>query len=150
MKPDARTKSWLIEQGFKPWRVEVWNSFSHKKYDLFWIADYLGLPKINSGRKGLIGIQVTGASGRAVHRTDLLSKTPKKQMLKRWLFNGHAFEIHSWQKEAIHGRGKRKDWVLTRERAILSPMGKVSFEEIVDEENKVDTQERENDENAID
>lgn len=53
-------------------------------------------------------------------------------MLKRWLCNGLAFELHSWQKEAVHGRGKRKDWVLTRERAILSPKGKVSFEEITD------------------
>lgn len=132
MKPDARTKAWLIEQGFKPWRVEVWNSFSRKKYDLFWIADYVGLPKLNSpwrGKTALLGVQVTGASGRSAHRNALLHEAPKKQMLKRWLYNGLLFEIHSWQKETIHGRGKRKDWVLTRERAILSPVGKVSFEE---------------------
>ena len=135
MKPDARTKAWLIEQGFKPWRVEVWNSFSHKKYDLFWIADYVGLPKLNSPWRGivqLLGVQVTGANGRASHRTDLLHLPPKKTMLKRWLYNGLGFELHSWQKEAVHGRGKRKDWTLTREKAIMSPTGKVSFEELPD------------------
>lgn len=134
MKPDARTKAWLIEQGIKPWRVEVWNQYAHKKYDLFWIADYVGLPKLNSpwhGRIQLLGVQVTGASGRASHRHDLLHTPPKKQMLKRWLYNELTFELHSWQKEGK--RGERKLWTLTREKAILSPEGKVSFDEITEE-----------------
>lgn len=108
----------------------MWNPFAHKKYDLFWIADYVGLPRLNSPwfrKVNFFGVQVCQGSDLASHRTDLLTKTPKKQALKRWLWNGNYFELHSWQKEAIHGRGKRKDWTLSREIAILSPTGNVSF-----------------------
>lgn len=127
MKPDARTKGWLVENGWVPWRVEVFNAWSHKKSDLFYICDYVALHAMHELR-GVLGIQVTDASNRAAHRTDLLHDETKAPKLLLWLSCGNPFELHSWQKEGA--RGSRKLWTLSRERAILSPEGKVSFEEI--------------------
>lgn len=131
MKPDARTKAWLQENGYEPWRVEQFNYWSKKKLDLYFICDYVGLCK--NHERGLLGVQVTDGTNRAGHREALLHSETKGPMLRLWLGNRCPFEIHSWQKEAVHGRGKRKEWVLTRERAILSPEGKVSFEEVENE-----------------
>lgn len=122
MKPDQRTKHWLIERGGTPWRTEVWHSFAHKKYDLFWIADYVCLfPEM----RGLSGYQVCGEDSKP-HLEALLGDELKAPMLKLWLMCGNPFWVHSWVQRGA--KGKRKLWECHRWQAIISPEGQVSFE----------------------
>lgn len=126
LKPDQRTKGWLIENNYEPWRVEQFNYWSKKKLDLYFICDYVGLCKTHE--RPMLGVQVTDGTNRASHRDDLLHSETKGPMLRLWLSNRLAFELHSWSKQ---GPAKsRKLWTLTREVAILSPTGQVSFEEV--------------------
>ena len=118
-----------MEHGWIPWRTETFNYWTKRKNDLFAIADYVALDSPHE-RKGVLGIQVTDATNRASHRQDLLHDETKGPKLLLWLACGNPFELHSW---AIQGaKGKRKLWKLTREIAVLSPEGKVSFDETPD------------------
>jgi len=93
---------------------------------MFYICDYVGLCK--NHERPLLGLQITDAEHLANHRNDLLHDEYKGPMLRLWLSNRLAFELHSWRFGGPYGQ--RKVWRLHREQGILSPTGVVSFEEV--------------------
>jgi hypothetical protein len=71
-------------------KVEFWNSFAHKRKDLFGCIDIVGL----TPRNRIIGIQSTSGGCHSAHRKKILAE-PR---ILRWLECGGMFHLVSWTK----------------------------------------------------
>lgn len=125
MNPAQRSKQWLIQNGWLPWRVEHYNTFSRKKTDLYNLFDYVAIWDsrlgIRSDTMGVSGIQVTTDPSLSAHRLKALSIP----YLAHWILACNRMEIHSWDK---HGpRGKRKTWTLQRWNAVRVASDQITF-----------------------
>jgi hypothetical protein len=114
-----RSKQTLEADGWAVWIVERWNQWSHKRMDLFNIAD---LVAIRPDRKGVTGIQATGEDVQ-----EHVRKLMDSPYLKVWLQAENPFFIFAWRKRGE--RGKRKLWEL-RQLEFLLKDGVVICQEI--------------------
>lgn len=72
------------------WRVEVWNSFSRKKTDLFNMFDYL----VICPEKYLVGVQVTSKNNISSHRKKMCTNP----LLRKWLSTGNKAFLFVYEK----------------------------------------------------
>ena len=115
-----RSKQKLQADGWSVWIVERWNQFSHKRLDLFNMAD---LVAIRDNRKGVTAIQACGEDVQ-----EHVRKLMDNPYVKVWLQAENPFFLWAWRK--LGERGKRKTWEL-REIQFVLRNG-----EVVAEENK--------------
>jgi hypothetical protein len=112
--PLQRSKALLEEQGWKVWKVEVWNQWSGHRVDLYHLMD---LVAIRADVNGVLGVQCCGEDV-AAHITKIMSgyTDPKgkvwgpNEYLPIWKAAGNKLLIHGWSKRGE--RGKRKVWTL--------------------------------------
>ena len=104
MSPTQRTLAYLRSKGAQAAIVEHWNSFVHRKYDLFGWIDVLA---IYDGK--FVGIQTTTQA----HGAERMHKARGNPALAAWLQAGGILVIHCWAKRG--GRDKRKLWTLKEE-----------------------------------
>lgn len=112
--PLQRSKALLEADGWKVWKVEVWNQWAHVRVDLFHMADLLA---IKASVSGVLAIQCCGEDV-AAHVTKILEgyTDPKgrvwgpNEYLPIWKAAGNKLIIHGWSKRGE--RGKRKLWTL--------------------------------------
>lgn len=101
MTPYARSKQVLEQAGYFVGRTEHWNSFIHRRQDLYNLFD---LVAVKSDEKGVLGVNPTTGSNIASHITKWL----EGPILRVWLESGNRAELHGWRK--VGERGKRKTW----------------------------------------
>lgn len=95
--PTQRSKQYLTQEGYTVDIVEHFDTFSHKRKDLFYMFDLVG---IKAGTTGVLGIQTTTGSNASAR----LHKVMDNPITKLWLSTGNSIEIHGWRKLA-----KRKE-----------------------------------------
>ena len=102
MSPLQRSLRLLETLGYDLIRkVEVWNSFAHKRQDL-WGYDVLA-----AGHGHLLFVQVTDGAHKADHLKALRASEATAKLLK----NGAKCVLHSWR--CGGPQGKRKTWAVT-------------------------------------
>lgn len=101
MSPTQRTLAYLRDKGAQAAIVEHWNSFVHKKFDLFNWIDVLALV---DGK--FVGVQTTTQA----HASERVDKARGNAALQAWLASGGILVVHCWAKRG--GRDKRKLWTL--------------------------------------
>ena len=109
--PTQRTLALLRKDGYSACVAEKYNSFIHRRFDLFGIID---VAAIKATESGVLGVQATSAS----HITDRIKKSLALPVLKIWLQAGNKFEVWGWSKKGA--RGKRKLWTVDRRIITLS------------------------------
>jgi len=114
-----RSKQELERQGFSVWIVERWNQWSHKRLDLFNMAD---LVAIRQDRKGVLAIQACGEDCQ-----EHIRKMMDNPYVKVWLQADNPFFIWAWRKRGA--AGKRKLWELREIEFVLTD-GQVQAHEI--------------------
>ena len=115
-----RSKQELEKQGYSVWIVERWNQWSHKRLDLFNMAD---LVAIREDRKGVLAIQACGEDCQ-----EHIRKMMDNVYVKVWLKAENPFFIWSWRK-LKEGREKRAFYKL-REIEFMLKDGQVQAQEI--------------------
>ena len=99
--PTARSLAYLRKQGYITQVVEKFNTFSHKRIDLFNCIDVVA---ICNWKLGVLGVQVTTRG----HLPERVRKCEKEPMMKAWLLAGNRLEVHGW---SLMGRKlKRKKY----------------------------------------
>lgn len=112
--PMVRTLELLRQQGYYPWKVESYNSFSGRRNDLYRIIDLLFLTPKNT-----IGVQVCGADF-APHVKKLLDE--ESFNTKYWLrTKGNELFLIGWRK-VKHKRGGKL--MVVRPRVAIITMDK--------------------------
>lgn len=91
--------AWLRSRGYAIEKVEQWNQFSRKRYDLFSMFDGVAL---KSGSK-ILGVQACSAGTFAAHRRKLLANP----LLSVWCETGEVLLIE-WRKVVARGKGGKK------------------------------------------
>lgn len=100
-----RTRDLLEKNGYRTARVEFYNTFSHRKNDLFGFADILAfLPNT----PGTVLSQVTSQG----HASDRRKKILSNPIARQWLEAGNIIRIDLWSK-------KKNRWVHTHEFVTL-------------------------------
>jgi hypothetical protein len=100
----------LRERGFLVDRSEHWNSFAHRRIDLFGFADLVALVP---GGSGVLAVQVCWKDVPA--HLEKIAATPAA---RAWLACGNRIVIHSWTKRGA--RGKRKTWQCAEQEITLA------------------------------
>ena len=120
-----RSKAYLEEKGFHVWIVEVWNSWTHTRRDLYGLCD---LVAIRHAREGIWGINAAEDNGAVQeHVKKYLNgwldpkkgQQPPNPHLPVWLSGKNRFSIFGWGKRSSDGRGSRKVWTLRIMEAYL-------------------------------
>src|SRR5512139_4260380 len=93
----ARSRLWLIDQGWHVETVERWCSFTKRKHDLFGFIDLLAI-RANE----VLGVQVTSKS----HRADHVRKIAEHENTPKVREAGIGIHLHLWEK-----RGNRWELV---------------------------------------
>lgn len=115
MSPTQRSLAHLRSHGFTVGITEHWNSFVHRRQDLFGFIDLIGVhPDF-----GVLAVQTTSGSNLAARRTKILAE-PRALS---WLKAGGKIVIHGWRK--IGARGKRKIWELRAENIVTGDFDEV-------------------------
>ena len=107
MSPTARSLKWCREHGWIAGVVERYNTFSHKRTDLFGIIDIIAVKR---GRT--LGVQTTTGSNLAERVTK--GRDNAECDASAWIEAGNELEFHGWRPLLIKRGGKRKRWVLRR------------------------------------
>jgi len=93
-----RTIKLLENQGFKTWNVELWNSFSRRKTDLFGIIDRIA---IRPGQ--IVGVQICGSDFQPHVR-----KITESEYTVPWLESGALLWLIGWRKVLKKRGGKQR------------------------------------------
>lgn len=101
MTPYSRSKQKLESEGYLVARTEHWNSFVHRRQDMFGIIDMVAIKETETG---VLGVQVTSGSNVSSH----IIKANGIDAVRVWCTAGNRFQIHGWRK--IGAKGKRKVW----------------------------------------
>jgi len=109
--PTQRSLKHLRDNGWHPEKVEWWNSFTHRRNDLFGFADLLA---IKEGETPLL-IQITTGSNLAARRTKVYENPLSPLVLK----SGFRILLHGWAKYKVKRGGKATAWRL-REEEVFS------------------------------
>ena len=122
MNLTQKTKQHYEKQGAIIGLVERYNSFTHRRNDLFgWIDQVMVWGGV------VYGVQTCSMSGLAEHRTKILAE-PK---FKKWVEAGAGAIIMAWEKHGL--KGKRKTW---RAREYCYDTLKAEFREVPNEQDK--------------
>lgn len=112
MSPMSRSIAKLKAEGWLVERVEHWNSYTHRRQDLFQFADLLAI----KGDTALL-VQTTSGSN-ASARLAKIQANPKSAA---WLASpSRQVVVHAWARRGE--RGKRKLWTC-REIAVFPAVG---------------------------
>lgn len=104
-----KTRDYCEKQGWEIAKVEHWNSFAHKMFDMFGCIDYIAL----DSNTGVLGIQATTNTNAAAR-----VQKCKENIPPLWYVGGNRLEVWSW---ALRGpAGKRKVWTLKRIPILLA------------------------------
>ena len=88
----TRTRDLLEKNGYRTARVEHYNTFSHRKNDLFGFADVLAfLPNT----PGVILSQITSVG----HVSDRRKKILSNPIAHQWLEAGNSIRLDLWEKK---------------------------------------------------
>ncbi len=99
----SKTLEWARDQGWLTWKVEHYNNWARKKYDLFHIIDYLAITKNRT-----IGVQSCGADF-AAHITKMLVE--ERQHTFNWLQDpNRELVLIGWRKVKKKRGGKQMIW----------------------------------------
>jgi len=94
-----KTLEWARKKGFAVWKVEQHNTFSGKKYDLFYIGDYMAIDQNQT-----LLIQACGQDWNP-HFCKLMFQ--ERANLKLWLSEPHrTFVLIGWRKIQTKRGGK--------------------------------------------
>lgn len=104
-----KTLDYCRKQGWEVQKVEHWNNYAKKKYDLFGCIDYLAL----DSKTGVLGIQATTNAHAAARIQKCRATIPPL-----WFVGGNRLEVWDWAKRGP--AGKRKLWTLKRIPILLS------------------------------
>lgn len=100
---NQKTLDWCREQGWYPWKVEIFNGFSGFKTDLYYIIDYLAITEDRT-----IGVQSTG-SDFADHIRKLFIQ--ERQNTIDWLYTpNRELVLIGWRKVKKKRGGKLMVW----------------------------------------
>lgn len=102
--PTVRSIAHLKETGWVVDKVEHFNTFAHRTFDLFGCIDIVAI------RPGeLAGIQTTSddTGGNSGERRRKILAEPR---MRQWLEAGGTLYLHAWAKRGA--QGKRKTWQL--------------------------------------
>ena len=96
--PSARSKAYMVKQGYLVGTVERYCSFTRRRHDLFGFIDLIAMRGTD-----LVGIQTTSGSNLAAR----IDKAKSLPTFAEWLKVGRL-EFHGWAKKGP--KGKRKTW----------------------------------------
>lgn len=110
----TRTLEKLRQEGWIYWRVQSYNHWAHKSYDLFGMWDVFAIDPKTARWKG---IQICNFGEEKPHITKIAQATwlfedmgVGIQLLPLWKACGGLAELWSWGKLCRAGRGTRKEW----------------------------------------
>ncbi len=110
--PTQRSKKALIDKGWHPAIVEHWNSFTHRRYDLFGFADILAMKQDEIP----VLVQTTTGSNFAARRTKIYASDLAALALQ----SGFRIILHGWRKLKVKRGGKAMVWTLKEEEVTLT------------------------------
>lgn len=117
--PTQRTLARLRADGWTAEVVERWNPYAKVRHDLFGFVDVVAMRP----GTGLLAVQATSGANVAA-RLDKLASEPRTAV---WLRSGGLLEVWGWRKTGP--RGKRKTWAVRQVNGMLTPMGRVIWQE---------------------
>jgi len=105
--PSQRSLAHLRKNGYLPWVVEHFNTWTKRRQDLYGFGDILAI-----GNGEIVIVQTTTAANMAAREKKILTNPHAHE----WVMNGGTIVVHGWAKRGP--RGKRKLWTLA-ERIIV-------------------------------
>jgi len=92
--------------------VEHFNSFSHRRVDLF---GYIDIVAIKDGETGVLGIQTTSKANMGAR----ILKVKQEPIAKIWLAGGNRIYVDGWQKNKV-GRYELTQYEVTPENIFVN------------------------------
>ena len=104
----ARTVNVLKDEGYAAQRVEYFNPWAKKRYDLFGVGDVLG---VKGDPPDTLLVQVTDGQHVGDHR----QKIAEEPRVRTWLEAGNRMELWVWRKLLVTKSGRARKWEVRRE-----------------------------------
>lgn len=101
MSSTALTEAYLKAKGYTVGKTEHWNSFAHRRVDLFGFIDQIAV-----GNGQIVGVQATTLTEKQRH----LDKIYAESRAREWLKNGGKILLICWRQLLVKRGGKRKKW----------------------------------------
>lgn len=95
--PTQLSLAWMRANGYVPWIVEYFNSFSRKRVDLYGMFDLIGV-----GEQGTIVIQTTSTGVAA--RVKKITDDDHAEALAACRKAGWTIHVHGWTSKKVGNR----------------------------------------------
>jgi len=99
--PTQLSKSALVAQGYAVWIVEHWNSFTHRRVDLFNAWDLIAVRKDE-----VLFVQTTSGSNVSA-RVKKIAANEYTDVIRE---ANIRLEVHGWAKRKVKRGGKAERW----------------------------------------
>lgn len=110
--PTEHSLAYYRKQGYTCAITEHYNSFAHRRQDLYGFIDIVG---IHENETGVLGIQTTSKSNMSAR----ILKIKKEPVAKIWLAGGNRIIIDGWEK-LKNGRYELTTYEVTPENIFTS------------------------------